>query len=306
MSNETSNESNETFAHAIERVNTEKLICYYRSNLLAAIKGSRTRGSQHVQLQSPIHHLQDEKVWYHRGNLLAAIQEGIQLSRTRGKRRDRALHQTPITIPLPLQDSIQEVIQHKRLLSACETGDLNTVLKVLPLTNPNFRKFGRTPLFSASANGRLQIVQCLCESDADLNVLDSRGRTPLMVSSDYGYLDVVKTLCNHGADVNKAPIDGNPPLILASRNGHLPIVYLLCTQGADLNRTDNNGRSAIILATVNGHTEIVHYLNREHNWQRRRSYAFLLWSVMKERPSMCPFMKVLQSIDTNRLIGSYI
>ena len=61
---------------------------------------------------------------------------------------------------------------------------------------------GQTPLISASANGRCDVVAYLLSKGADPNARSADGRTPLTSAAVSCHADVVRLLCTAGASVN--------------------------------------------------------------------------------------------------------
>jgi hypothetical protein len=61
---------------------------------------------------------------------------------------------------------------------------------------------GLTPLLLAAREGRVEAVDALLESGADVNLVDPEQHTPLVYALINGHLDVAGTLIARGADVN--------------------------------------------------------------------------------------------------------
>lgn len=49
----------------------------------------------------------------------------------------------------------------------------------------------------AASHGKLDIVNLLLESGADVNIQDDDGSTALMCAAEHGYLDIVNVLATH-------------------------------------------------------------------------------------------------------------
>ena len=63
---------------------------------------------------------------------------------------------------------------------------------------------GSTPLLLASQIGHLEMVKCLVQLGAQVNIIanapSGKGVSPLWLAQDCGHNDVVKYLLEHGAD----------------------------------------------------------------------------------------------------------
>ena len=49
----------------------------------------------------------------------------------------------------------------------------------------------------AVSHGRLEMVQLLLESGADINLQDEDGSTAVMCATEHGHIDIVKSLLAH-------------------------------------------------------------------------------------------------------------
>jgi ankyrin repeat protein len=117
------------------------------------------------------------------------------------------------------------------ILIACELDDLATV-KEMVMKDPSLVNkrsfFGWTPMYYASYDGQLAIVEFLVSRGAVVNDNDYWEDTPLHMVSMKGHLVVVKLLVSKGADVNWKGQNGWTPLYMAS--GHWDIAKYIKTQ----------------------------------------------------------------------------
>jgi ankyrin repeat protein len=149
------------------------------------------------------------------------------------------------------------------LFFASEEGRLEVVQALLHMEGIDINKadvYGWTPFYIASEKGHLEVVQALLGKDGiDINKADNDGMSPLYAASCYGHLEVVQALLGkEGIDINKADIGGWTPLHVASYNGHLEMVQaLLGMEGIDINKADEHGRTPLHIAKHLRHSDIV-------------------------------------------------
>jgi ankyrin repeat protein len=142
---------------------------------------------------------------------------------------------------------------HTALHAAAQEGRMNVVeLLIKSGANVNARTpGGTTPLHLASDRNRLAVVNALLAAKADPNLLDYRG-TPLHAALYQGNADLAIALLEHGADPNaRSPYDGATPLMAVS--GVMVDVYpersalirRLIAAGADVNARNDGGKTAL-------------------------------------------------------------
>jgi len=105
----------------------------------------------------------------------------------------------------------------EQLIQAIKDADLNKVQHLLEhgLANVNAQdRVGCTPLHHAcGVHGKQEIIQCLVDHYADVNLKNTAGSTPLHACIQQGHMEVAFYLINQGADpmvtnhAGKAPLD---------------------------------------------------------------------------------------------------
>lgn len=173
---------------------------------------------------------------------------------------------------LGLVCSMASVAESASVQEAAGKGDLAAVQKYLNKGGDiNARgRHGRTALFEAAANGRVDVLTLLLEKGAAVNLANDFGWTPLHVAVKD--LQIMRLLMQKGADVN-APttesdvftstgvkLTGLTPLLEAADRGKPEAAALLLENGADLKATDRAGGTALMYAARRGRAEMVRLL----------------------------------------------
>jgi ankyrin repeat protein len=127
--------------------------------------------------------------------------------------------------------------------------------------NGHDKIYGWTPLHLAAHSGHVEISQLLLQYKADSNAQDHRRRTPLMFASLEGHVNVARLLLEHGADVNARANNRNTSLHVASNWGRLDVARLLVEHGANMEAEDGEGRTAFQVASESGHHDIAKFLS---------------------------------------------
>jgi ankyrin repeat protein len=110
---------------------------------------------------------------------------------------------------------------------------------------------GKTDLWSAAAEGNLQLIQKHLAAGTDLNLGEpSEGTTPLMFAALFGQTQAAALLIENGARVQAENSKADTALHLAAFFAHLETVKLLLAKGADPNAKNNMG--ATPLTNVSG------------------------------------------------------
>ena len=87
-------------------------------------------------------------------------------------------------------------------------------------------EYGRTPLYLACENGRVDAARSLLAEGAEVDRATNWGATPLYAACEKGHVDAARLLLEKGAEVDRATPYGTP-LDIAKRKGHSSIVALL-------------------------------------------------------------------------------
>jgi len=126
-------------------------------------------------------------------------------------------------------------------------------------------KRGKTALWRASAEGKVESLRLLLEKKADPNHKDSDGSTPLLQAIYYGHADVLPILLGAGAQIEMEDAHRTRPLMLAAEGtaylaNNEPLVTMLLASGATLEAQDERGRSALYRAATEGKEQALRLL----------------------------------------------
>ena len=125
--------------------------------------------------------------------------------------------------------------------------------------NPNAKTIERqaTPLWMATAFGRLGSIEALLDKGADVRDTLPNGQTLLHMAVRVGPPESVALLVGRGVDVNGAAKNGQTPLLIACIVGNDTMAAALLDRGADPNTRDAAGWTPVEAAVRVGHPEIL-------------------------------------------------
>ena len=156
-----------------------------------------------------------------------------------------------------------------QLISACESGDIQTVTRLVSLgTDVNSENsVGYTGLHMAMFSNNLPIVTYLLDSDnIKLGKSNSYSYTPLhdgcCINNSYSSVKLFLAHPSCTVDIiNKRDHIGYTAVMRAARWGYTELVKLL-TPHSDISIKNNYGETVIDIARNKGHQDIVNYLVR--------------------------------------------
>jgi len=137
---------------------------------------------------------------------------------------------------------------------AAKDGRLEDVKRMLGEgANPNAADLdGETPLHVAARWGQVAIAEALLSYGADPGAKALYGATPLQVSVAEAQPDTARALLQHGANANVRDLFGKSPLHDAAFRGNRELVALLLDYGADATAADDSGTTPLHLAARGG------------------------------------------------------
>lgn len=146
------------------------------------------------------------------------------------------------------------------LISAASAGQLSTVQLLLKegASVDLSDKDGITPVMSACIYGHLNVLKHLVEkAGAKLEPVQGTNVSPLWLASGEGKLDIVEYLIKKGENVNEQRLDGISPLTAAVIGSHVSVVKVLMKHGADVSLVDTDGVNALTNAAEVGNVDII-------------------------------------------------
>ena len=122
---------------------------------------------------------------------------------------------------------------------AAQAGDLSQCESLLARgANVNHVRgvYNRTPLHTASLNGRTSVVELLIEHGADIEAKDRTGFTPLHCAAQEGHLAITQLLVTRGARTDAVNEYGVMPIHKAAQyNRHLVLEFLVTEAEVSVN-----------------------------------------------------------------------
>ncbi|GLA12661.1 hypothetical protein AnigIFM62618_008613 [Aspergillus niger] len=137
-------------------------------------------------------------------------------------------------------------------------------------------------LSTATVLGHTEIVRCLLESEADVNLENLYGEASFYIATRLGYLEITQLLLARGADVDKLVL-GESSLYFACKDDHVNVVRVLLANTPKPNLNLGSGREQPLLIVIyHGYTEIVALLLKagvDVNCMCGETYTPLEWAV---------------------------
>jgi len=160
------------------------------------------------------------------------------------------------------QGSAVDQLGRTQLWWAVKDGRLEDVKRMLEEgENPNAADLdGEGPLHVAARWGRVAIAQLLLSYGADPGAKALYGATPLQVSVAEAQVGAARALLQHGADANARDLFGKSPLHDAALRGNRELVALLLDFGADAKAADDSGTTPLHLAARGGNKAMMKVL----------------------------------------------
>ena len=106
-----------------------------------------------------------------------------------------------------------------------------------------------------------EVLSCLIENGADVNLSTDNNRTPLMTACEYGHVNTVTILIEHGANVNLQDRDGLTAVHYAVHGSQAcEILSCLMENGADVDAKTFDDCTPLMIAAEIGDTKVATFL----------------------------------------------
>ncbi len=133
------------------------------------------------------------------------------------------------------------------LIFARNTEKIKQLVKDGKLNANEYVSLDRSALSLAAACGYTDVIECLLDLGADINLNDQGdlGYTPIEHAAREDQIEALKLLIKKGAEIDKGNTIDSNALIGACIGANDEILKQLIQSGANINHVDNNGQSAL-------------------------------------------------------------
>ena len=168
------------------------------------------------------------------------------------------------TMILSLVLNLAVLAQSQDIFDALRKGDVQAV-KALIEKSPQVLDArdgdGMTPLHHAAMGGNADLINCLVDKGAKLELKNAEAKTPLLLAAMRDRRDAVDVLLKRGAALETRDDYLRTALILCARErGQAATGRVLIEAGANVNTVDKFGDSALDLAAWRGKFEFIDLL----------------------------------------------
>ncbi|SCO78262.1 uncharacterized protein FRV6_02475 [Fusarium oxysporum] len=152
------------------------------------------------------------------------------------------------------------------LIIAVQEGNeilVTRLIKAGANVNQYFSQYGRsvTPLYVASMNGHLRIMQQLLDAGAAVDGKAGYLGTPLLAAVSEGQVEAMNMLLDAGADVQaRSAVSKYPALVIALDTEHPEVVDHLINAGANVNNSAQYYGSVLQAAAYKGYRDVTEKL----------------------------------------------
>eukprot|EP01112_Ceratiomyxa_fruticulosa_P011415 TRINITY_DN3095_c0_g1_i1.p1 TRINITY_DN3095_c0_g1~~TRINITY_DN3095_c0_g1_i1.p1 ORF type:complete len:883 (+),score=188.59 TRINITY_DN3095_c0_g1_i1:158-2806(+) len=151
------------------------------------------------------------------------------------------------------------------LYIACERGNLQIVKELITrgadMHGHKYQQHYQTPLMIAVIRNHIHIVKYLLDNGCeDLEYGDKNYCTPLFIASQNGLIEMMETLIQYGANVDARNTNDSSPIFGAVGKNQMEAVKTLLKHKADINLTNNRYYNALFIAVNFAYFEMIEFL----------------------------------------------
>nr|XP_009862485.1 E3 ubiquitin-protein ligase MIB1 [Ciona intestinalis] len=155
---------------------------------------------------------------------------------------------------------------NEELVKAAGSGDVQKCEEILqrPDASVNGQFAGHTAMQAACLNGHLDVVSCLIQHDADLEIEDKDGNRAIHHSAFVDEAGVVELLVREGCDANARNKRRQTALHIAVNRGHVWVVQTLLELGCHASLQDAEGDTPLHDAILKKRDDMLTFLLDAH------------------------------------------
>lgn len=148
------------------------------------------------------------------------------------------------------------------LFAACEEGRLELVKMIMDYgAKVNFRtKDGNTSIMGAAYNGETEIIAYLIENSGEVDAVGANGETAMHIAARRGHLATVELLHCNGAAIDTISTTHETPLGNALKFMHWKVCDYLLDKGADINTRGVSDNTPLTRSAFDGRLETMRYI----------------------------------------------
>ncbi|XP_078482044.1 uncharacterized protein LOC100180254, partial [Ciona intestinalis] len=153
-----------------------------------------------------------------------------------------------------VRSDVHNVIKEDSLASVVE------LINLRPELREKESEKGWTPIHVAATYGKIDVLQWLTATGANLEAETPTGYTSMHMAAMHGHIKCLMVLHAMGGTLDPINIDGQSPLHLSCMSNHIEVTKWLVANGANLKARDNFHRTALDLAKQYKHKEVARFL----------------------------------------------
>ena len=149
----------------------------------------------------------------------------------------------------------------KTLFEMIDSRTTDEVMSALQTTGQLVRdSSGQTVVHHAAYRSRLDVIDALVESGADMQIKDVMGQSAVVYAVYAGCVECIFKLSEVGVSIDEPDVHGSTPLMIAVDSGMVRSAIALIELGANRNAVNSKGQTAKVLCNEFYMTKYVRHL----------------------------------------------